>query len=165
VTAHPAAGRYVEAPEQFRGDGPSIFLAGGITHCPDWQATAVRLLAGQPTAVLNPRRRHFDVGDPSTAEAQIRWEHQHLRRASVVLFWFAAGPSPQPIALYELGATAAAGRRMAVGADPGYSRRTDVVIQLELARPELTVHAGLADTVAAAVALLPQPGLGVEEGL
>jgi nucleoside 2-deoxyribosyltransferase-like protein len=147
--------RYVEAPEEYAGDRPSIFLAGGITGCPDWQSDAVRMLAAEPVVVLNPRRPHFDLGDPMATEAQIRWEHTHLHRAAVVLFWFSAGPSPQPIALYELGAMAAADRRIAVGADPDYVRRADVRIQLALSRPDLVVRSDLAGTVAAAVAALP----------
>jgi Nucleoside 2-deoxyribosyltransferase like len=150
-----AAHRYVEAPEDYRGGGPSIFLAGGITDCPDWQADAVRMLAGVPVTILNPRRRHFDTDDPTAAEAQIRWEHTHLDRAAVVLFWFTAGPSPQPIALYELGRLADTGRPIAVGADPGYRRRADVRMQLALSRPGLVVRSDLAGTVAAAVAGLP----------
>ncbi len=148
--------RYVEAPEEYAGDRPSIFLAGGITGCPDWQADAARMLAGVPVAVLNPRRPHFDISDPTATEKQIRWEYTHLHRAAVVLFWFPAGPSPQPIALYELGAMAATDRRIAVGADPDYVRRADVRIQLELSRPEVVVRSDLAGTVAAAIAALAQ---------
>lgn len=154
MTDTDTTGRYVEAPHEFPGGRPSVFLAGGITHCPDWQAEAVRLLAPVPAVVLNPRRRDFDVADPTEAERQIRWEHTHLRRAAVVLFWFSEGPSPQPIALYELGAMAATGRVIAVGTHPGYPRRADVRIQLALSRPELVVHDTLAGTVAAAAAAL-----------
>lgn len=75
-----------------------------------------------------------------------------LERAAVVLFWFAAGPSPQPIALYELGRLADTGRPIAVGADPGYVRRADVRVQMALSRPGLVVRSDLAGTVAAAVA-------------
>jgi hypothetical protein len=147
--------RYVEAPEVYAGDGPSIFLAGGITDCPDWQADAVRLLAGVPAVILNPRRRHFDLRDEDAAEKQIRWEHAHLKQASVVLFWFAEGPSPQPIALYELGGLACGPRPIAVGTHPDYLRRRDVEVQLSLSRPGLVVRSDLAATVAAAVAQLP----------
>lgn len=145
---------YVEAPVEYSGPGPSVFLAGGITRCPDWQAEAVRLLTGVPVAILNPRRQTFDVGNPAEGESQIRWEHRHLQRASVVLFWFSEGPSPQPIALYELGAMAAVGRRIVVGAHPDYSRRADVLVQMSLTRPGLPVHDDLAATVAAAKAAL-----------
>ncbi|CAM5588581.1 hypothetical protein SAVIM338S_05170 [Streptomyces avidinii] len=49
--------RYVEAPAEYRpapGDAPSVFLAGGITHCPRWQPEAAAELAR--FVVLNPRR-------------------------------------------------------------------------------------------------------------
>ncbi|MFZ3473022.1 nucleoside 2-deoxyribosyltransferase domain-containing protein [Streptomyces sp. 4.24] len=151
--------RYVEAPADHRpvpGDAPSVFLAGGITHCPPWQAAAARALAD--FVVFNPRRADFDVSDPSQTDIQIAWEYAHLRRADVTLFWFPqCDPSltVQPITLYELGfAAAVPGRRLVVGADPGYPRRGDVVTQLALARPDLPVHATLAATLAAARTLL-----------
>lgn len=144
---------YVEAPHEYAGSRPLLFLAGGITGCPDWQADARQLLAGADIAVANPRRAALPIDDPGAAEEQIRWEFAHLRRADVVLFWFAAGPSIQPIALYELGAHAAnPAKRIVVGADPGYLRRPDVVIQVGLVRPELAVLDSLADTCAAALA-------------
>ena len=52
--------------------------------------------------------------------------------------------------LYELGRWAASDKPLAVGADPAYERRFDVVQQLGLARPGLTVHADLESTCAAA---------------
>ena len=132
---------YIEAPDEYDGTAPSVFLAGGITGCPDWQADAARCLAPLPVAVLNPRRRDFPIGDPTAATAQVDWEYRHLRRADVVVFWFPdSGPVPQPIALYELGAHAASGKPIAVGADPGYVRRTDVVLQLGHARPDVVVR-------------------------
>ncbi|CED92441.1 hypothetical protein [Actinomyces succiniciruminis] len=40
---------------------PQIFLAGGITGCPDWQADAIQMLTelGPDNLVIaNPRRQH-----------------------------------------------------------------------------------------------------------
>lgn len=147
---------YIEAPQEWDGDGPAIFLAGGITDCEDWQARArailergVRVVA---PAILNPRRANFPIHDPTAAQAQIEWEFRHLHRASVVLFWFPASPtSPQPIALYELGRHAALDRPIAVGADPAYLRLADVQHQMRLARPELVVRSTLTETCIDAV--------------
>lgn len=153
--------RYVEAPHYCDSAdccdsaGPSLYLAGGITDCPDWQADAVDLLDGEQMVVFNPRRRSFCVADSSAAADQVRWEHDHLKRADVVMFWFSEGPSPQPIALYELGAMAASGKQIVVGVHRDYLRRTDVRLQLDLARPGLEVHTNLATTTEAAVARLP----------
>src|SRR5882724_7144555 len=102
-------GEYIEAPAQYTGAGPSVFLAGGITGCPGWQDHAASRLGDLPLAVLNPRRADFPIDDPSAAEAQIAWEHRHLRRAAAALFWF---PSETlcPITLYELGAFSTTGK-------------------------------------------------------
>lgn len=142
---------YIEAPEEWSDHGPAIFLAGGITDCPDWQADARRIIGG--VTILNPRRAEFPIHDPEAAPAQIAWEFRHLHRASAVLFWFAAGPSPQPIALYELGRHAALGRSIAVGADPAYRRRADVVLQMEHARPDVPVYDRLEHTCIEAIML------------
>jgi hypothetical protein len=148
--------RHVQAPQEYTGGGPKLFLAGGITGCPDWQQDAVVMLRDVPElVVLNPRRTPFPIDDPDAAAEQIGWEFRHLHRADVVLFWFAGACSDQPIVWYELGVHAATERvPVAVGADPGYHRRRDVALQLALARPGLPVHATLAATVTAARTLL-----------
>jgi hypothetical protein len=139
---------YVEAPQRYEGDGPCVFLAGGITGCPDWQAVAAERLLPHAD-VLNPRRRIY-VAEGDEYERQVAWEYHHLRRAGLILFWF-ADEAIQAIALYELGAFAASDKPIAVGAHPGYPRRTDIVLQLSHARPGLTVHSSLESTIAAVV--------------
>lgn len=139
---------YVEAPGPLPARGRCVFLAGGITGCPDWQAEAVAALADLDVVLLNPRRRV--TPHRGAAAEQVGWEFQALRRADLVLFWFAASQSVQPIALYELGAHAAGSKQIVVGADPRYPRRADVVLQLSHVRPGLVVHDTLAATVAEA---------------
>ena len=154
VTDTVATVHYVQAPRPYDGPGPVLFLAGGISDCPDWQSEAAAMLRDAPgLTVLDPRRATFDLADPDAATEQITWEYTHLRRADVVLFWFAAGCSVQPVTLYELGVHVTRGVPLAVGADPGYPRRLDVQVQLALARPGLPVHDTLAGTVRQAVEL------------
>lgn len=129
---------YVECPAEYEGGGPSVFLAGGITGCIDWQARMRELLDETELVLINPRRGSYDFGDPAAAEFQIDWEHRHLRRATSILFWFAA-ETVQPISLYELGAWSMTQKPLFLGVDPAYSRRNDVIIQTRLVRPEITV--------------------------
>lgn len=147
----------MEAPQRYEGTGPAVFLAGGITGCPDWQAVAATHLLTHAD-VLNPRRRIYiasgDEGDEGDEYArQVEWEFEHLRRADLIMFWFAARQI-QPVALFELGAFAASEKPIVVGAYPAYPRRTDVVLQLSHARPELAVHSSLESTLAAVVRTL-----------
>jgi hypothetical protein len=108
-----------------------VFLAGGITGCPDWQAEIADLLRDTDLVLCNPRQPSFDVTDPRGAEKQIAWEVDHLRACDVKLFWFPdSGTVPQPIALFELGYAAGSGKRLVVGCDPNYCRRYDVEQQL-----------------------------------
>ena len=131
----------VEAPDEREPAGPSLFLGGGISGCPDWQAEVVRIiaeLAERPLTIFNPRRANFPIHNPSAAEAQIRWEHRYLRKASAILFWFPK-ETLCPITLYELGAWSMTDKPLAVGVHPEYARRIDVEIQTKLARPDVSV--------------------------
>lgn len=112
---------------------PKVFLAGGITDCPDWQENAKGALLKLGYTVFNPRRASFPIDDPTAAQEQIEWEYDGLKYADVILFWFPEG-AIQPIALFELGrwSPAKMGKLIAVGCDPNYERRQDVEIQMSL---------------------------------
>lgn len=151
---------YIEAPTEYQpavGER-SVFLAGGITGCPDWQAEArERIHDRMPEAVvINPRRSVFD---PSSDEAlQVEWEHRHLHLVDVVLFWFPDASSDQPIAMYELGAALHRGASVAVGAEQAWHRYRNLAAQVRLADRNAEIHTGLDDLARAAVALLSHPG-------
>lgn len=140
--------RYIEAPSQRRalGDGQSVFLAGGITGCGDWQKTlAQSLLHRCPgLTVLNPRRDNFPIDDPTAANAQIAWEFYRLSEATCVSFWF-TNATIQPIALFELGRWShpECEKPIFVGVEPGYLREHDVRIQMALAKPHVRVVSSL----------------------
>lgn len=155
ITPQATPRRYFEAPDYYRArlvDPPSVFLAGGITHCPRWHDTATAALAR--FVVLNPNRAEFPIDDPDAGPAQVRWEQHHLHAADCTLFWFPAcdpAKTTQPIAMFELGQALSPGssRRIVVGADPGYPRVADVRMFVELWRPGMTVWSTLSDTLTA----------------
>ena len=128
----------------------SVFMAGGITGCPDWQATFKTFLLPPEqedhVVWLNPRRDNFDVTDPSMSEAQIEWEYEYLNSAETVLFWFPK-ETLCPITLFELGYQLGKGNTVFVGTDPEYKRRFDVVKQCSLAVPSIEVADNLDDLV------------------
>lgn len=126
----------------YHGAGTSVFLAGGITGCPNWQAELRDLLAHEEITLLNPRRDDFPINDPLAAPLQIRWEYEHLRRATAILFWFPF-ESICPIALFELGAWLGSPKKLFIGAHPNYSRRLDITNQTFCARPEQVVYGDL----------------------
>jgi hypothetical protein len=133
---------------------PALFLAGGITDCPDWQAQVVEQLADQNLTLFNPRRPNFPIGDPKAAEEQIVWEFNHLHRADVCLFWFPC-ETLCPIVLYELGGWSIFSYQMFLGVHPDYKRRQDVEIQTRLQRPDQSIVYSLDDLVAQVKAWLP----------
>lgn len=132
---------FVVAPErdEMETGVRGIFLAGGITGCPNWQDEMIRQLGSLEDLVLfNPRRKDFPIGDPNAAMEQIEWEHDYLRRADAILFWFPC-ETICPIVLYELGAWSMINKPIFVGVHPDYQRRQDVEIQTGLARPEIEI--------------------------
>lgn len=138
--------RYIECPDTAE-TSPSVFLAGGITGCPDWQSVMVESLKNTNLTLFNPRRRHFPIHDPAAAAFQIQWEYDHLRKADAILFWF-PWETLCPIVLYELGAWSMTQKPIFVGIHPDYQRRQDVELQTALVRPEVPIVTTLADLAA-----------------
>jgi hypothetical protein len=135
---------YVEAPNVIESDKKSIFLAGGITGCQNWQKDLANNIAELDIVVYNPRRENFPIHDPTAAQAQITWEFVHLRKASMISFWFGS-ETIQPIVLFELGSWVVSNKPIVVGMDPNYQRKQDVEIQTSLARPSLKIVYNLKD--------------------
>ena len=123
--------KYIESPEimptpdvskTWVPEGKSLFLAGGITGCENWQQNVRRYLKDVPIVIFNPRRKDFPINDPSAAQVQIEWEYEHLRKASMILFWFPY-ETLCPIVLYELGAWSMTDKKIFVGIHPLYTIR------------------------------------------
>lgn len=147
---------YIEAPNDYSGDDPYVFLAGGISDTENWQAEFLGRVEGHSLSVLNPRRKSFPMGDAVEGRRQIEWEWRYLQRASLVAFWF----PPQtlcPIALFELGACCSSSVPLVVGSDPAYARRFDLEVQLRLRRPEIELHDSIA---AVADHVVQHPAIG-----
>lgn len=142
---------YIEPPNEFAPwEYPrltySLFLAGGITNCPDWQSAMVSSLKDENLILLNPRRKNFLMDDPNAAQSQIEWESRHMVRASAILFWFCAA-TLCPIALYELGLYTTVQKPIFIGIQPGYAREKDVIIQTRMKRPEIKIVSKFDDLI------------------
>lgn len=134
--------QYIEAPDhevfQFRD---SLFLAGGISDCYDWQKDAVTALTHLSVVLVNPRRANFDISKPEEGVVQIKWESNYLSQCSQILFWFAS-ETVCPITLFELGAALERRRnameydgnlqQLFIGAHKMYPRLLDVQVQSKL---------------------------------
>lgn len=155
----------IEAPNKYyltryarRRGRLGIFLAGGITNCPNWQEDAINMINSakfnpritpDKYVILNPRRTSFCAND---FETQVRWEFKALSKSTHVLFWFPK-ETLCPITLLELGkelSREGSYRRnvynMHVGCHPDYERKFDVELQCLLAKG-ISVHSTLSDTV------------------
>ena len=140
--------KYIESPETYipQSDETAIFLAGGITGCPDWQQDLVKMLKSLDLVVLNPRRKKFPINKPEASKEQIQWEYKHLRLANQILFWFPR-ESICPIALYELGVWSNSDKPLFLGVHPEYPRRVDIEEQIRIARPEIRIVYLMTDLV------------------
>jgi hypothetical protein len=145
---------YVEAPNRYSNgpemSHPMVFLAGGITNCPDWQQDVRKILGDLDLPefyLVNPRRDNFPIHDPNAALEQITWEFHALNQSNIFSMWFSNAESDQPICMYELGRHLVRfGDGMidyvCIGVEPGYRRSQDVAIQTQLAMSDGSGCAG-----------------------
>ena len=129
---------YIEALNEYKGNEMSIFLAGGITNCSDWQKELTEKLKDLPITILNPRRKDFSTLSLGAEEEQVEWEFNHLRKASAISFWFSK-ETLNPITLLELGSQLSLNKKLFIGIDPDYQKKENVIIQTKLARPEIKI--------------------------
>lgn len=134
-----------------------LFLAGGITDCPDWQAEVIEQIKDLDNlTIFNPRRANFRMEDDPVD--QITWEFDQLTTfIDSIIFWFPK-ETLCPITLYELGFqmgivhTAKKSyvhdeHPLFIGAHPEYKRRIDVEIQAKMAGYKHPIHNTLDDVV------------------
>lgn len=141
--------QYIECPNKYayKAANTSIFLAGGITKCMDWQKIASDSLLDYYShrgdiVILNPRRRHFEMSKEIEYE-QINWEYDHFKKTDIALFWF-PNETLCPITLFEYGKWLDGGQRpIFVGCDLLYERRRDIIIQTGFSRPLVKVRDNL----------------------
>lgn len=123
-----------------------LFLAGGISGCPDWQAEIVSKLTSVPADIYNPRQAIYSATE-TVAKAQIEWEFNALNKAEAVMFWFPM-ETLCPITLFELGRFShEKTKTLFVGVHPEYQRKFDVETQLHLARPDVVIMYSIDDLV------------------
>ena len=136
---------YIEAPDPISYTDETkeiLFLAGGITGCPDWQFQAVEYLKNLDIVICNPRRKDFEVFKDAAgfteSKKQIEWEFTHLQTASQILFWFCK-ETIQPIVLFELGIRLTGRQQLFIGVHPDYPRRFDLITQIPLHSYGITI--------------------------
>lgn len=130
-------GTIITSPEAIRSKcNRSIFLAGGISNCPDWQKEAAQRIADSvdDCIVYNPRRNDFDMAAyEEVSRQQIIWEYHALRMSTANLFWFPE-ETLCPITLFEYGSAIERLHAGAVmcGTHINYQRRFDLIEQTRL---------------------------------
>lgn len=136
--------RFVTAPDAYIAtkDEIGVFLAGGITGCPNWQEEVkgkLEVLAG--LVVYNPRQVNFDVTDPRGVDKQIKWEFDRLEDCDIFSMYFSK-EGAQPICFYELGRYIVRMQnrfpanwkdRIIISYEDGFPRWKDVEVQAALA--------------------------------
>ena len=130
----------------------SVFLAGGITNCHDWQSEVIEYLKQYEVnnkldlRVYNPRRPNFNI-ETDDSEEQIRWEYNSIKSSQIFSMYFCNSESDQPICMYELGmhlgrigyiarnclSSLYGSLNTIISVEDGYKRANDVIIQTKLA--------------------------------
>jgi len=138
--------RSIECPAVLEGNEKSLFIAGGISGCDNWQEEFINSLKDTDLTILNPRRNSFKADNLDIEEEQISWEFNHLKKVSAVSFWFPK-ETLCPITLYELGKQSVLSKPLFIGVHPEYKRKRDIEIQTRLIRPEIKIVYSLSDLV------------------
>lgn len=145
-------GKIIKCPGKIETNEVSIFLAGGITDCPDWQSIAERKIARHTDAVIyNSRRDSFDVNDPNASVEQINWEFNALRASTINLFWFPF-QTLCPITLLEYGTALVRidPKNLICGTHKIYKRKFDIEEQTKLMNDNI-VYDDLDDVINEAI--------------
>ena len=132
----------ITAPSIETPEFTSVFLAGGITNCKEWQKEVIDELAFEDISFFNPRQEHFDISNENASYKQILWEFERLEKMDIFSMYFCNDNSDQPICMYELGRNIIRmqnrfptdwEKRIVISVEDGYKRKADVLIQTELA--------------------------------
>lgn len=153
--------KIITAPEypEIPDSAIKIFLAGGITNCPEWQQELITLFKNffetdKEVYIFNPRRENFPIDDPSAASEQITWEFKMLEICDIFTMLFCDADSDQPICFYELGRNIERIKtrfpedwqdRIVISTDENFKRSEDVIIQTDLAT-DSEIQANVTDT-------------------
>lgn len=121
-------------------------------NCPLWQEKVIKELELQPgndhITVFNPRRPDFSFNSTHEVYKQIAWEFDRLEQMDIFSMYFCDADSVQPICLYELGRNIVRMQnrfpndwkdRIVISIEPGYTRKDDVLIQMDLCAPGLFI--------------------------
>lgn len=144
----------ITAPERYEESYDNreikVFLAGGITNCPNWQKEVINHIVGDADqslldrlVIFNPRRDDFPIDDPTAAVEQITWEYKYINRCDLFTMYFCE-KEIQPICLYELGKWVGKydDLRLIVTASEKYPRLTDIDVQTKAITSRPVVHRG-----------------------
>lgn len=133
----------------------SVFLAGGITNCSNWQNEIImgidKAEYDSSIVIFNPRRENFPIHIPSAADEQIEWEFYQLNKMDIFSMYFCESDSDQPICMYELGRYISEMQkrfpidwkdRIIISVEDGYKRKNDVLVQSRLACGKIFINTG-----------------------
>lgn len=131
--------KVITAPEYYvpTRDEITVFLAGGITNCENWQKEVIDYLMSLPEektdrlVIFNPRRDKWPKNsDTEEIRRQINWEADYIRSADIFTMYFTnTEKSDQPICFYELGKYANRNNDI-ISYQEGFKRALDVEFQM-----------------------------------
>lgn len=139
----------VQSPEQYEKINESefaLFLAGSVSY--PWREELAQMIDSDYVVLLIPINDHAHLNNK---DFRISWEHEHMKKADALLFWFPKGEANNSrtfsmTSLFELGrAIESMDQPLIVGIDPEYPLREELLLQLKLLRPDIKVYGSLED--------------------
>lgn len=134
--------KVITAPEYYvpTREEITVFLAGGITNCENWQKEVIDYLKSLPEektdklVIYNPRRDKWPKNsDTEEIRRQINWEADYIRSAIIFTMYFTnTEKSDQPICFYELGKYANNRLNDIISYQEGFKRALDVEFQMSI---------------------------------
>lgn len=138
---------YLSTPEIYdssSNDRLSVFLAGSASF--PWRIEFEKKLNDHELTLIDPT---YKKNDPWTRIDHIRWEHEHIDKADVLLAWLPANEETKLhtlslTTLFELGRFAQMKeKKIVMGIHPEYYKRNEVMLQLSILRPEVEIVSSL----------------------
>ena len=145
--------KVITAPEYYvpTREEITVFLAGGITNCENWQKEVIDYLMSLPEektdrlVIFNPRHDKWPKNsDTEEIRRQINWEADYIRSADIFTMYFTnTEKSDQSICFYELGKYANRNNNdisYIISYQEGFKRALDVEFQMEILSPIIKVN-------------------------
>jgi hypothetical protein len=132
---------HIQSPEEYvTSEAPAAFLAGSAVF--PWREAVKKNISPEEAVLFDPMNDQLAEENPMK---RVQWEVDHMDYADIVVVWLPKEDQTKPhtfslTSLFEMGRfVQMKDKPLVVGIAPEYIRRDELVTQLKVLRPEVTV--------------------------